>query len=147
MTRTDQQFAKPMQVIEPRVAKVFSSYPPQIRAQLQRLRRLILDTAAGIEGVGQISETLKWGEPAYLTEASKSGSTIRLGWKSKAPDTLAIYFNCRTSLVDTFRTQFPEWNYDGNRAIRFTVGDRLPETHLCECFAAALTYHLRAKSR
>jgi hypothetical protein len=136
-----------MEALDPRVVAVFGDYPPKVRSQLQRLRRLILDTAARIEGVGPISETLKWGEPAYLTEASKSGSTIRLGWKSKAPEQLAIYFNCRTSLVDTFRTQFPELNYQGNRAIVFTVGEPLPEDHLCECFAAAMTYHLRAKSR
>jgi hypothetical protein len=136
-----------MKAVDPRVVEVFDDYPPKVRTQLKRLRRLILDTAVSIEAVGPISETLKWGEPAYLTEASRSGSTIRLGWKSKAPDELAIYFNCRTSLIDTFRTQFPELNYQGNRAIVFAVGERLPEDHLGECFAAALTYHLRAKSR
>ena len=54
-------------------------------ARLMTLRALIFDVAAKTDGVGALDETLKWGEPAYLTR-SKSGSTIRLGWKASAPD-------------------------------------------------------------
>jgi len=86
------------------VEKVLDSYPAGIRKRMEVLRNLILRTAARTEGVGVITETLKWGEPAYLTEASKSGSTIRMGWKASSPDHYALYFNCRTTLVDTFRT-------------------------------------------
>lgn len=133
--------------LDPKVAAVFESYPSTIRAKLNRLRALILETAKQTDGVGPISETLKWGEPAYLTEATKSGSTIRLGWKPKRPDQYAIYFNCNTSLVEDFRAQFPQLNYVGNRAIVFTTKDKLPEGHLRQCFAAALTYHKHKRSR
>ena len=61
------------------VQQAFHEFPPEIRTKLLALRKLILDTAASIEGVGPIEETLKWGQPAYLTSQSKSGSTIRLG--------------------------------------------------------------------
>ncbi len=124
-----------------RVRAVFDSYPPKVRAQLLGLRKLILDTAERIEGVGPLTETLKWGEPAYLTGASRSGSTIRLGWKPRRPEQIAIYFNCRTSLVDDFRTLFPALSYEGNRAIVFGADDKLPENELASCIAAALTYH------
>ncbi|MBU2454123.1 MAG: DUF1801 domain-containing protein, partial [Proteobacteria bacterium] len=56
------------------VAAVFNSYPKKIRAKLMFLRKLILETADVIEGVGEIEETLKWGEPSYLTPKTKSGS-------------------------------------------------------------------------
>ncbi len=72
---------------------------------------MIFDVAASTEGVGAIEETLKWGEPAYLTTASKSGSTIRMDWKGKKPNQFAMYFNCKTTLVETFRTMFPANDY------------------------------------
>ena len=52
------------------VASVFASYPPKIRSRLMQLRKLIFETAAASEGVGEITETLKWGEPAYCVSAA-----------------------------------------------------------------------------
>lgn len=112
------------------------------------LRRLILETAAATDGVGPIVETLKWGEPAYLTAASKSGSTIRLGWKRSAPRRYALHFHCRTNLVDSFRAQFPDvLNFEGNRAIVFEQSATQPTDALAICIAAALTYHRNKKPR
>ncbi len=114
---------------------------------MMALRRLILETAAATDGVGPITETLKWGEPAYLTSASKSGSTIRIGWKTSAPGRYAMYFSCQTNLVDTFRALFPEaLNFRGNRGIVFEESDAVPRDALAVCIAAALTYHRNKKS-
>ena len=60
------------------VAAAFSGFPASVRARLLEVRDLIFETAVAIEGVGPLTETLKWGEPAYLTLATGSGSTIRL---------------------------------------------------------------------
>ena len=68
---------------------------------------MILTTAATTQGVGELQETLKWGEPAYVTAETGSGSTIRIDWKKSEPDQYAMYFNCNTNLVATFRTLFP----------------------------------------
>ena len=125
---------------DPDVAQVFASYPANIRTRLMKIRTLIFKCAAA-EGIGPLTETLKWGEPAYLTLKSKSGSTIRMGWKPSAPDRYAMYFNCRTTLVDTFRTLFPELSFDGNRAIVFDTTSDLPMESLGVCITAALTYH------
>ncbi|MES2055479.1 MAG: DUF1801 domain-containing protein [Pseudomonadota bacterium] len=125
------------------VARVFAGYPANARAALMAVRDLILATAAGTEGVGALTETLKWGEPAYLTDMSGSGSTIRIAWKPAAPDHYALYFNCRTSLIDSFRSMFDELNYEGNRAILLKLGDPLPEAELSACVRLALTYHRR----
>ena len=60
------------------VEQVFRGYPNELRAKLMRLRQLIFEAAAGLEGVGPLDETLKWGQPSYLTSQSKSGTTIRV---------------------------------------------------------------------
>jgi hypothetical protein len=70
------------------VATVFKAYPEKARTKLMFLRQLILDTASSIRGVGEIEETLKWGEPSYLTPKSKSGSTLRIDWKESQEDQL-----------------------------------------------------------
>jgi len=112
------------------------------------LRRMIFDTAAATEGVGQLEETLKWGEPAYLTAISKAGSTIRLGWKKSEPSNYALHFNCQTRLVGTFRALFPhEFTYVGNRSIVFDADGKVPARQLRRCIALALTYHRRGTRR
>ncbi|MCY3969568.1 MAG: DUF1801 domain-containing protein [Acidobacteria bacterium] len=124
------------------VVEKFEAYPPAIRRRLLGLRSLILETAEDTEGVGPIEETLKWGEPAYVTSQSKSGSTVRVGWKKAQPSQYAMYFHCRTNLIETFRSLFSdELRFEGNRAIVFDERDELPEDPLRFCIAAALTYH------
>jgi Domain of unknown function (DU1801) len=123
------------------VQAVFDSYPPALRKKLLALRQLILDTAARTKGVGALQETLKWGEPAYVTTQSKSGSTVRIDRKKKS-EQYAIYFNCNTTLVDTFRSLFPHsFTFEGNRALVFGLNDALPTEDLAFCIATALTYH------
>ena len=85
------------------VAAAFSAFPAGVRARLLEVRDLIFETAAAIEGVGPLTETLKWGEPAYLTQATGSGSTVRLGRSRSSERECAVLFNCRTTLVDDFR--------------------------------------------
>ncbi len=132
---------------DPAVATVFASYPAHIRPKMAALRKLIFETAAATDGVGPITETLKWGEPAYLTSASKSGSTIRIGWKKSAPRRYAIYFQCQTNLVETFRSLFPDaLRFERDRAIVFDASDAVPADALAICIAAALTYHRNKKS-
>ncbi len=127
-------------VTSPAVQALFDSYPPALRKKLLVLRQLIIDTAAATEGVGLLDETLKWGEPAYVTP-SKSGSTVRID-RTKKHDGYAIYFNCNTTLVDTFRSLFPvTFAFDGNRALVFGLKDKLPRKELAFCIGMALTYH------
>jgi hypothetical protein len=49
--------------LDPSVAEVIESVLPAIRPKLLALRRLIFETAGSTEGVGPITETLKWGNP------------------------------------------------------------------------------------
>ncbi len=132
---------------DPKVAALFASYPKDLRARLMALRQLILNTAATTNGVGELEETLKWGQPSYLTTASGSGSTIRIDRVKSHTGQVAMYFHCQTNLVATFRELYPnEMAYGGNRSILFNAGEPIPEKALRHCIGLALTYHAR-KSR
>lgn len=125
----------------PAIAAVFNQHPKAIRARLLALRRLIFETAADIDGVGPLEETLKWKQPSYLTTASGSGSTIRIDRISDTDD-CALYFNCQTNLVETFQSLYPhDFGYGGNRSIHLPVDSDLPEPALRHCIGLALTYH------
>src|SRR5688572_2535928 len=69
-----------MQPMPPDVQTAFQAFPPEVRHRLAEVRAMILDVAVDDPRIGTVTETLKWGEPAYLTKATGSGSTIRLGW-------------------------------------------------------------------
>lgn len=127
------------------VDAVFDACPKPVRTRLLSLRRLILDTAKTTEGVGRIEETLKWGQPSYLTPETGSGSTIRIDRVKPENRQLAIFFHCQTDLVETFRELYPELSYGGNRAILLDADAKLPEKQLRHCVALALTYHLRKR--
>ena len=126
---------------------LFDAYPAPIKAKLQALRRLIFSTAKATPGVCTLEETLKWGQPSYLTAETGSGSTIRIDQVKPAIHQYAVYFHCQPNLVATFRELYPELRYSGNRAILLDAREKLPEAALRHCVALALTYHLRRKAK
>lgn len=126
-------------ISDPRVKDVFDRYPSTVQPHLMKLRELILTAASEIDEVGKIEETLKWGEPSYLTNY---GSTVRIDWKKKNPEYFAIYFKCTSKLVETFRTIYGDkFTFEGNRAIVFQLDDKIPKMELKQCIKMALTYH------
>jgi hypothetical protein len=130
----------------PEVAAKFDAYPPIVRRKLLALRELVFLTAEVTDGVGEIEESLKWGEPAYTTR-NKSGSTLRMDWKRADPNHYAMYFHCQTNLVDTFRVMFPhDFEFEGKRALVFALSDDMPREALSVCIAECLTYHLKKKA-
>jgi len=130
------------------VLAVFAAYEPPVRERLLHLRELILETAAGTKGVGGIEETLKWGQPSYLTGETRSGTTIRIDQVKAVSGQIALYVHCQTTLIESFRELYPgELRFEGRRAILLDVADELPETALRHCIALALTYHSRKPTR
>ena len=122
-----------------RVAEKFKRYPPTILPKMQHLRDLVLSVAKEMEEVDQVEETLKWGEPSYLT---RYGSTVRMDWKQKNPNRVAIYFKCTSKLVPTFKALYGDkFTYENNRAILFQLSDDIPEVELRHCISMALNYH------
>jgi hypothetical protein len=89
--------------------------------------------------IQKLEETLKWGEPSYLTQI---GSTLRIDWKDKTPEQYAMYFKCTSLLMGTFKTVFNDlFKYEGTRAIVFNLDDKVPEVALKKCIKAVLRYH------
>ena len=126
-------------ITSPKVDAVFANYPGFVRDKMQSLRELVIETAEETEGVYKLEETLKWGEPSFVT---KDGSTLRMDWKEKTPEQYAMYFHCTSRLVDTFRLVFNhKFQYEGKRAIVFQLNQKIPKAELKECIKAALTYH------
>ena len=131
----------------PEVAAVFGAYPKEVKTKLLFLRQLIFDVASETEGVGELEETLKWGQPSYLTTKSKSGSLVRIDQVKSPPKTYAMYFHCQTTLVDTFKEMFRDnFSFEGNRAIVFKKTDRVPVKELRHCISLALTYRLNGRA-
>ncbi len=122
-----------------RVNEVFKNYPKAVKSKMLHLRDLVLSTASETDGVEKLEETLKWGEPSYVT---KSGSTLRMDWKEKNPEQYAVYFKCTSKLVPTFKTVYKhKFKFEKNRAIVFNLNEMIPEDELKQCIAMALTYH------
>jgi len=130
---------------DPAVAAVFKAYPAGMRKRVLALRELVFDVAAKTEGVGPLTETLKWGQPSYLTEETKSGTTVRIDRLKKAGG-YALYVHCQSGLVPRFRDLYGDtFRYEGKRALLFDIDARLPLAELRHCIGLALTHHLRAK--
>ncbi|SLN43634.1 DUF1801 domain-containing protein [Oceanibacterium hippocampi] len=133
---------------EPAVATAFAEFPDDVRGELLALRRLIFATAARTGGVGPLGETLKWGQPAYLTSLTKSGSTIRIDRRKDGSGGIALYCHCATDLIATYRELYGDrLAFEGKRAILLPAGKPLPVAELGHCIALALTYHTRKRTR
>lgn len=132
---------------EENVKAVFAEYPPALRDRLLDLRALIFETARHTKGVGALQETLKWGQPSYLTPESKSGSTIRIDRVKSEDGKYAAFFHCQSDLVPYFRELHgDEIAFEGKRAMIFDEKDPLPKDAVRHCLALALTHHLRKKA-
>lgn len=127
------------------VADTFASYPDIVRSGLFELRLLIFDAADETDGVGRIDETLKWGQPSYLTTDTGSGTTIRLApTPANSSHDYGLFVHCATDLVSQFRDLFGHaLDYDTNRGVLLRTSEPTPTEALRECIALAFTYHQR----
>ena len=134
--------------MEPKIDEAIAANPKPVRKGLMALRKLILETARETPGVGELTEDLRWGQPSFITQATGSGTTIRIDGQRDNPDKFAIFFHCQTGLIDQFRTIYDsQLTFVGNRAIELDVGETLPVPELKHCIALALTHHLRKRKQ
>lgn len=123
------------------VAAAFDAAAPKARTGLLTLRDLIFETAAELPGIGRLQEALRWGQPAYLTPETKSGSTLRLGVPKKAE--FALFVTCKTSLIADYTDMFPgQDRIEGSRAILFDDPSQIDPQRHGWLIRRALTYHL-----
>ena len=118
----------------------FDEYPDDVRGRLEELRSLIFELSSDL-GLGDVEESLKWGEPSYSV---KTGSPIRIDWKLKSPNNYFLFFNCQTKLVDTLRELHDgTLAFQGNRSIILNLTEPLPKAPIKQCLELALTYQQR----
>jgi Domain of unknown function (DU1801) len=126
------------------VEAIFRAYPVRLRQKLLFLRQLIFEAALATDGVGALEETLKWGQPSYVTAETGSGSTIRIDHVKSSSTRYAMYFHCQTDLVATFRELYGrKMTFGGDRSVLFEERDEIPVEAVRHCVSLALTYHLR----
>ena len=130
-----------MQVTTPlsaEVSSVIESWPGNVQSSALELRELIYSTARAAGDI-EVTETLKWGEPAYVT---KKGSPLRLGWSNKTPRHYRLHFICTTKLADTYRELYADTLIiEGKRAIVFHSEEPIPVAEVSHCISLALRYH------
>jgi len=125
-----------------KVEEAFDLEDSEARRGLLALRALILDTAAELPAVGRVEEALRWGQPAYLTPDSKSGSTLRLGVPKGAR--FGLFVHCQSRLIPEYLMTFPAWDrVEGTRAVLFDHPDEVEPIRHGWLIKRALTYHIR----
>ncbi len=130
------------------VESVMAGYPPKLRGTLNKLQKLVREVAKSNADVGELVETLKWGQPSFLPKRPRIGTTVRMDAVSEDPAMVALYFHCQTSLVETFRQLYPDtFHFEGNRAIVLNATEPLPEAELRHCIEMALTYHKTKRAK
>jgi len=125
-----------------------TSLPKEIRPTISALRGLVLSVSKSDAAIGDLTETLKWGQLAFLPKKPRVGTTVRMDMVSEDPPRVALYFHCQTSLVETYRELYADdLNFEGNRAIILDASRPLPEDVLRHCLHMALTYHKAKKGK
>ena len=107
------------------------------------LARIIRRVAATLPEIGELVETEKWGQQAFHPSRPRIGTTIRIDKVNERE--VAMYVHCQTTLVDTFRSYFPDLTFQGDRGIIFDVSCPLPEHEIEVCAREALLYHLNKR--
>lgn len=124
--------------MDEKIGLKFASYPDNVKEKLLSVRELILKTADSINA-GKVIEDLKWGQLSYSTV---KGSPIRIDWSKNHPDKLSIFFNCKTTLVDTFKEIYSnEFEFKGNRELVLPLNSDEVTSPLAHCLSMALEYH------
>lgn len=122
------------------VAAAFAAMPSEPRDGLLRLRELIFEVARDLPNAPAVEETLKWGQPAYLT---RKGSTIRLGVPKSGG--FALFVHCQSRLIPDYEVAFPMADrIEGTRAVLFDAADQIDAGRHGWLIARALTYHQKA---
>ncbi|MEJ6397569.1 DUF1801 domain-containing protein [Yoonia sp. 208BN28-4] len=119
------------------IAAAYAAMPENSRAMALRLRDLIYETAREMPQIGELSETLKWGQPSYTV---KGGTPLRIA----VPKTggCGLYAHCQTTVIaDYAAVHGTDEQIEGNRAVIFAQADDIVQDRLRHLIRNALTYH------
>ena len=128
------------------VKTVVRTYPSAARSRFMDIREIVFAAAADTPETGPLTETLKWGQPAYLTEVTQSGATLRVAWNQRDPDRIGIFLNCRSSLVENIRTLYPgTFEIEGTRGLKLALDKPLPKQAIDHVARLSQSYHRRKR--
>ena len=123
----------------------YQAMPGPVRDVLLDIRARLFAVAAADPAIGPLTEALRWGEPAYLTEATKSGTTVRL-----APfegDKAGFFVHCGTTLIEDFRHAHGDaLTYSKNRAVVIDPAAPPSPDIIDGCARRAFTYNIKKKA-
>jgi hypothetical protein len=106
------------------------------------LRELFRETAQELPQVGEIQESLKWGQPSFAPAKPRIGSSVRL--QHNDDGSMSLMFICNSGLVEQFRERYGDGlAFVGNREI--VLRELNPENRekLKHCVSLTWTYHLK----
>lgn len=131
---------------DPAVKAVYNTWEKPIREMALQLRELVFNASADSPDIGTLKETLKWGQPSYLPNRPKTGTTIRIAPHDE--ETLGLYVPCSTTLISTFRQHYDDTlSFSRNRAVLIPLNTPIPADEITHCIKLALTYHLKKNER
>ncbi len=120
--------------------QITAQWPAPARTRFDALRAAILSAAQDAH-VGPVTESLKWGQPAWRPATPRTGSTLRLNWSPDAPEVLTVYVDCKTDLAQRMASLYPELPNDGRRALALPLNTALDTHPIAHLAAMTLTYH------
>jgi len=130
--------------LPPEIVTIIDAYPMPARTGILTLRNLIFDVARELPEVDTVREVIRWGQPAYMPQKPRVGTSLRLGLHRDAH--FALFAHCQTTVIASYAQAFPGWDrLDGNRAILFDDLDQIEPERLQYLIRCALTYHLKEK--
>lgn len=125
--------------------KTFALWPDTAQNAALAIRTLCWRVAEAAE-TGPLSESLKWGQPAWRPQKPRIGSTLRLSWRADAPDHLDLFVDCKTDIAARVTNAFPQaFDSDARRRLTIATGVPMPSDALWHLARTTLTYH-RSKS-
>ncbi|MAK61139.1 MAG: hypothetical protein CMK09_09200 [Ponticaulis sp.] len=122
---------------------LLAAWPPAAQTHFRSLRDLLFLMADDLPETGGLSESLKWGEPSFAPIRPRTGTAIQLAWKHKTPDSISLFVNCQTHLIERRRAAYPDLHFVGNREIRIPLDQPIP-AEIAACARDALCYFKRS---
>ncbi|MEO0765464.1 MAG: DUF1801 domain-containing protein [Pseudomonadota bacterium] len=126
-----------MQPLSPDILNVIASWPQHAQQHLLTARTIAFDVAEA-QPATELTESLKWGEPAW--RPLRGGTTLRMSWKADQ-DALGLFVDCKTDLCARMQSDFPDaFRYAAPRALYLDANAALPQDALRHLAEMAFRY-------
>ena len=134
-----------MPPLAPDLLNTFALWPDAAQSHALAIRTTCWQVADAAR-TGALTESLKWGQPAWRPVKPRMGSTLRLSWNATTPHRLDLFVDCKTDLAARITARCPDaFDSDGRRRLSVATDLPLPMDALRQLAQLTFTYH-RAKA-